>query len=124
MTLIATSRPSSRSRAIDDRGRAAAELAIARAIHDSSSPAAKLSEYLVFALEIGCRDVRFGVTKHRQTQDPGVEEPLPARPDGCAGLRTLPRVKDEGDLAHLDSIALGQNDRGSGAFGCQSTSVH
>jgi hypothetical protein len=39
-----------------------AELAITRAIHDSSSPAAKLPEYLVFALEVGRDDLCFRIT--------------------------------------------------------------
>jgi hypothetical protein len=87
------------------------ELAIARAIHDSSSPAAKLSEYLVFALEIGCYDLFFRITKHQPALLSRGLMQIPDDGKWRPGTGTLARVKDEGDLTHLDPIPLSQDDR-------------
>jgi hypothetical protein len=89
----------------------APELTITRAIHHGCGAAAKLAEYLVVTLEIGCRDVCVGIAKHQPARKSRgwIAE---FRTDGTAtAIRRLALVKDEGDLAHLDAITLGQDDR-------------
>jgi len=83
----------------------APELTVARAIHDRGGTAAKLAEYLVVGLEIGCRDVRSGIAKHQPARNLNTIG-TPSNPCATAPCRRLAFAKYEGDLTHLDAVAF------------------
>ena len=89
----------------------AAELAVARAIHDRGRAAAKLAQNLVIALEIGCRDVGFGIAKHQPARKINLIGTPSDRRGTAITVNALPFAKDERDFAHLYAVAFRQHDR-------------